>query len=128
MTPEKETTLLAIPETCADKIITLCHLSPFAGQQGVIKTYLTIGDDFFIPHLIYHLRSYIKGSHICPIIKKWKNPQDNYNIESICKRMSRLSMYLKSCQIHIKVIGLFYVNEVTFISLLYLYINQGQTK
>ena len=32
-TPEKETTLLAIPETCADKIITLYHCSLFAGHQ-----------------------------------------------------------------------------------------------
>ena len=34
---EKETAVLAIPETCADKIITLYHKSLFAGQQGVIK-------------------------------------------------------------------------------------------
>ena len=36
-TPEKETALLAIPKTCADKIITLYHSSLFAGHQGVIK-------------------------------------------------------------------------------------------
>ena len=36
----KETVLLAIPETCADKIITLCHLNLFAGHQGVIKLIL----------------------------------------------------------------------------------------
>ena len=40
--PEKETALLAIPEICADKIITLYHPSLFAGHQGVIKTYLPI--------------------------------------------------------------------------------------
>ena len=51
-TPEKETVLLAMPETCADKIITLYHMSLFAGHQGVIKTYLTISDKFF------HSRSY----------------------------------------------------------------------
>ena len=33
--PEKETALLAIPEVCADKIITLYHSSLFAGHQGV---------------------------------------------------------------------------------------------
>ena len=38
-TPEKETALLAIPEICADKIITLYHLSLFVKHQGVIKTY-----------------------------------------------------------------------------------------
>ena len=63
-TPKKETALLTIPETCADKIITLYHFSLFAGHQGVIKTYLTIGDTFFIPGLIHYLWFYIKGCHI----------------------------------------------------------------
>ena len=36
-TPKKETSLLTIPETCANKIITLYHSSLFAGHQGVIK-------------------------------------------------------------------------------------------
>ena len=57
--PEKETAVLAIPETCVDKIITLYHKSLSAGHQGVIKTYLTISDKFFIPNLIHYLRSYI---------------------------------------------------------------------
>ena len=35
-TPDKETALLAIPETCV-KIIILYHSSLFAGHQGVIK-------------------------------------------------------------------------------------------
>ena len=52
-TPEKETALLAIPEICAEKIITLYHSSLFAGHQGVIKTYLTISDKSFIPNLIH---------------------------------------------------------------------------
>ena len=46
ISPEKETAVLAIPEMCADKIITLYHKSLFAGHQGVIKTYLTISDKF----------------------------------------------------------------------------------
>ena len=50
-----ETALLAIPETCADKIITLYHSSLFAGHQGVIKMYSTIGDKFFITGLIPYL-------------------------------------------------------------------------
>ena len=45
--PEKETAVLAIPELCVDKIITLYHRSLFAGHEGVIKTYLTISDKFF---------------------------------------------------------------------------------
>ena len=65
ITPEKETAVLAVPETCADKIITLYHSSLFPGHQGVIKTYLTISEKFFIPNLIHYLRSYIKGGHIC---------------------------------------------------------------
>ena len=39
---EKETAVLAVPETCIDKIITLYNSSLFAGYQGVIKTQLTI--------------------------------------------------------------------------------------
>ena len=60
---EKEPAVLAILETCTDKIITLYHKSLFAGHQGVIKTYLTISDKFFIPNLMHFHRSYIKGCH-----------------------------------------------------------------
>ena len=56
--PDKEKALLAIPETCADKIIELYHTSLFVGHQGVIKTYLTISDKFFIAHLMHYLRSF----------------------------------------------------------------------
>ena len=35
-TPKKETVLLAIEETCANKIITLYHSSLFVGHQVVI--------------------------------------------------------------------------------------------
>ena len=45
---EKETAVQAGLETCADKFTTLYHKSLFAGYQGVIKTYLTISDKFFI--------------------------------------------------------------------------------
>ena len=54
-TPEKETALLAIPEICTDKIITLFQSRLFAGHQGVLKTYLTIKYKFFIPNLIHYL-------------------------------------------------------------------------
>ena len=70
--PDKETAVLAIPESCADEIITLYHKSLFAGHQGVIKTYLTISDNFFIPNLIHYLRSYIKGCHICQLSRNEK--------------------------------------------------------
>ena len=65
--PKKETPLLVISETCADKIITLYHSGLFAGHQGMIKTYFTIGDKFFIPGLIHYLWSKISGFHICQL-------------------------------------------------------------
>ena len=51
----KEMAVLAIPETCIDSIIALYHSSLFAGHQGVIKTYFTISNKFFIPNLIHYL-------------------------------------------------------------------------
>ena len=66
-TPDKEIAALMIPEMCTDKIITLYHASLFAGHQGIIKTYLTISDKFFIANLIHYLRSYIKSCHICQL-------------------------------------------------------------
>ena len=73
-TPEKETTLLAITETYANNIITQYHSSLFAGHQGVIKTYLTIGDKFFISGLINYSQSYTKGCHICQLSRNDKPP------------------------------------------------------
>ena len=72
--PAKETALLAIPEICADKVITLYYLSLIAGHQGVIKTYLTIGYKFFIPGVIHHWSSYINKCHICQLSKNEKSP------------------------------------------------------
>ena len=74
ITTEKETALLAIPEVCVDKVITLYHSSLFTGHQGVIKTYLTMGDKFFIPNLIHYLCSYIKACHICQLTHNEKPP------------------------------------------------------
>ena len=37
------------------------------GHQGVIKTYLTMSDKFFILNLIHYLGSYIKGCHLCQL-------------------------------------------------------------
>ena len=93
----KETVLLAIPEICADQIITLYHSSLFAGHQGVIKTYLTIADKFFIPDLMHYLQSYIKGCHICQLSTKDKIPtrQIQAKINLNYRPSSRLSMDLK---------------------------------
>ena len=94
---EKETAVLAVSETCADKIITLYHQSLFAGRQGVIKTYLTISDKFFILNLIHYLRSYIKGCHLCQLAHNEKPPprQLQARINPNYVPMSRLSMDLK---------------------------------
>ena len=94
---ERETTVLAIPETCADKIITLYHKSLFAGHQGAIKTYLTISDKFFIPNLIHYLRSYIKGYHLCQLSCNEKPPSRHLQprINPNYVPMSRFSMDLK---------------------------------
>ena len=74
ITPEKEAAVLAVPEICANTIITLYHSCLFAGHQGVMKTYLTISDKFFIPNLIHYLRSYIKGCLICQLACNEKLP------------------------------------------------------
>ena len=94
---DKETAVLAVPETCADRIITLYHKSLFSGHQGVIKTYLTISDKFFIPNLIHYLRSYIKGCHLCQLACNEKPPprQLQARINPNYVPMSRLSMDLK---------------------------------
>ena len=67
------------------------------GHQGVIKTYLTISDKFFIPKLIHYLRSYIKGCHLCQLSHNDKPPlihlQTRINPNYV--PMSRLSMDLK---------------------------------
>ena len=94
---DKETSVLAVPESCADRIITLYHKSLFVGHQGVIKTYLTINDKFFIPNLIHYLRRYIKGCHLCQLVCNEKPPPRQYQtrINANYVPMLRLSMDLK---------------------------------
>ena len=79
--PEKETAVLLVPETWVHKIITLYHSRLFAGHQGVIKTYLTINDKFFIPNLGHYLRSYIKGCHLCQLVHSEKLPLGSIRLE-----------------------------------------------
>ena len=103
-TPEKDTAIFAIPEICADKSITVYHFSLFARHSGVIKTYLTVSDKFFIPNLIHYLRSYIKGCYICQLVCNEKPPerplQTRINPHYIL--LSRLSMDLKVMPISYK--------------------------
>ena len=96
-TPGKEKTLLAIQEVYADKIIMLHHASLFAEHLGVIKTYLTISDKFFVPNVIHYLRSYLKACHICQVARNDKPPsrQLQARIKLNYKPMSTLSIDLK---------------------------------
>ena len=93
-TSEKETALLAIPETCDNKIITLCHSSLFAGHHGVIKMYLTIGDKFIIQGLLHYLKIVYK---IYPLSKNEKLSirQLQYRINLNYRPLSSLSFDLK---------------------------------
>ena len=96
-TPEKEIAVLAILETCVVTIISLYHSSLFAGHQGVIKTYLTISDKFFIPNLIHYLKTYIKVCHICQLMRNEKPPtrQLQTRIDLNYSSLSKLSIDLK---------------------------------
>ena len=96
-TPDKEAAVLAIPEICVDKIIALYHTSLFAGHQGVVKTYLTMKDKFFIPNLMHYLRSFIKGCHVCQLSRSDKPPtrQLQPQIYLNFRPLSKLSMDLK---------------------------------
>ena len=89
--------VLAIPEMCVDKIIAPYHSSLFMGHQGVIKTYLTMSDIFFIPNLIHCLRSSIKGCHLCQLAHNEKLPPRQFQtrINPNYVSLSRLSMDLK---------------------------------
>ena len=89
---------MAIPGICADKIIELYHTSLFAGHQGVIKTYLTISDKFFIPNLMHYLRSFLSACYICQLFRNDKPPsrQLETRINLNYRPMSRLSMNLKA--------------------------------
>ena len=110
-TPEKETALLAILKVCVDKILTLYYSSLFAGQQEVIKTYLTMSDQFFIPNLIHYLQSYIKGCHICQLAHNENPPvrQLQTTINLNYRLLSRLSMDLKVMLRSLKDTNLYYV-------------------
>ena len=94
---EKEAAVLAVPEACVNKIITLYHANLSAGHQGVIKTYLTISEKFFIPNLTHYLRSYIKGYHLCQLAQNEKLPprQLQARINPNYIPLSRLSMDIK---------------------------------
>ena len=115
--PGKETALLAILEMYVDKIITLYHSNLFAGNQGVIKTYLTINDRFFIPNLMHYLRLYIKGCHICQLNRKDKplvrqlQTRINLNYRPLLRLSMDLKVILRSCRGHRYILCI--IDEVT---------------
>ena len=80
-TPYKEAVVLVIPEAYIDSIIALYHSNLFVGHQGIIKTFLTISDKFFIPNLIHYFRSYMKGCHICQLNRNENHLVDNCRLE-----------------------------------------------
>ena len=95
-TPDKETVVLAIPEVCADKMITLCHSSLFAGHQEAIKTYLKLSNTFFVPNLIHYLCSYKRLSYMPTFVQqKPLTRQLQTRINLNYRPLSRLSMDLK---------------------------------
>ena len=73
------------------------HASLFAGHQGVVKTYLTMKDKFFIPNLMHYLKSFIKGCHICQLTRPDKLPMRQFQpqIHLNYRPLSKLSMDLK---------------------------------
>ena len=75
----------------------LYDASLFAGHQVVLKTYLTISDNFFVPNLMPYLRSYLKACHICQLARNDKPPlrQLQTRISLNYRPMSRFSMDLK---------------------------------
>ena len=81
---------------CTDKIISLFHSILFVGPHGAIKIYLKIRDNFIIPGLKYHPRSYIEGCHIYQLLRN-KTPvrQLQQRINLHYRAVPRLSMDLK---------------------------------
>ena len=68
MTPDKEATLLAIPEICVDKMIALYHTSLFVGHQGIVKNIPHYERQIFhsklnaLPKILYKRLSYMPTS------------------------------------------------------------------
>ena len=82
---------------CGQNHCIIHHVSLFAGHQGVVKTYLTVKDKFFIPNLMHYLRSFIKGCHICQLARPDKPSmrQLQPRIYLNYRPLSKLSMDLK---------------------------------
>ena len=99
-TPEKGTALLAIPENCADKIITLYHMKVCLQDTKVfLKLTLQSTISFFIPNLIHYLRSVHKMDVIFASWQAMKNllaRQLHMRINPNYIPLSRLSIRFES--------------------------------
>ena len=93
----------------------LYHSSLFAGHQGVIKMYLTIGDKFFIPGLIHYLRSYIKVCHICQLFRL---PQPSELLLQLSATLhlqyGKMTAYYYFCLLHLQIHFSRYYSKETF--------------
>ena len=59
--------------------------------------YLTINDKFFIPGLMHYLQSFLKGCHMCQLVRVDKPPMRQLHLRIYLnyRPLSRLSMDLK---------------------------------
>ena len=87
------------------------------GHQGVIKTYFTINDIFFIPNLMHYLRLYIKGCHICQLNRKDKplvrqlQTRSNLNYRPLLRLSMKLKVMPRCCRGHRYILCI--IDEVT---------------
>ena len=90
----------------------------FVGHQGVIKTYLTINDRFFIPNLMHYLGLYIKVCHIGQLKRKDKPPvrqlqtRINLNYRPLLRLSMGLKVMLRSCRDNRYILCV--IDEVTY--------------
>ena len=83
--------LLCIPTSKIDMLLHYFHSSLMGGHMGITKTYMTLGQRFYVPNLPHHIRAYIIGCHICqtvkaaPQVKRPFQKRININIPAMCK-------------------------------------------
>ena len=67
-----------ILESCIDHILYLNHNSLFGAYHGSPRTFWTIRQKFFIPHIMHYIRSFRKGWQICQLHKVRPTPQRQF--------------------------------------------------
>ena len=61
--------LLCIPTLKKDMLLDYYHTSVSGCHTGITKCYLTISDRFYCLNLAHHIRAYIRGCHVCQLLK-----------------------------------------------------------